>query len=376
MISPSLAIAPASEIAAERPTRAELLELISAAARAPSGDNMQPWQFVANSNETLIEIFIDADRDSSPMNSGQRMSLIACGAAIQNALLVARERGWHAELELPDELMNVSHALLVARIRLGARTAQNPTENYSRLISERVANRRPYDGRPLSPIILVDLELSTPELNGVVTHWIDDRSTLNELARIVGRGDAIMFGEASMRAAFLANVRFDLPAKAQADEGLSLASLETSAPLGIALRAMKRIPNALFELTGGRATFAAHAQKLVRSASGLCVVTVDEHQSYPEIQVGRTMQRAWLALTGLGFSAQPMMSLLVLDNALRHGTPELIARLKRQRTEALLSDFRSLLRAAGIEGRAGFLLRFGHAAPPSGRTGRLGAHFA
>src|SRR5579862_5316160 len=158
MNSPALAIALAPEIAAERPTRAELLELISAAARAPSGDNMQPWQFVANSNESLIEIFIDTHRDSSPMNSGQRMSLIACGAVIENALLVARERGWYTELELPDELLNVSASLLIARVRLGARTTPNPTENYSKLIYERVANRRSYDGRLVSPIILADLE--------------------------------------------------------------------------------------------------------------------------------------------------------------------------------------------------------------------------
>ena len=72
----------------------------------------------------------------------------------------------------------------------------------------------------------------------------------------------------------------------------------------------------------------------------------------------------------LRFAAQPMMSLLVLDNALRHGTPELVARLKQQRAEALLEELNAILLNSGIVGRPAFLLRFGHAEPPSGRTGR------
>src|SRR6185295_7188978 len=182
MSSTSFDVEPSpAAIARDESVRPELRALIAAAARAPSGDNMQPWRLIENCSERLIEVYIDTNRDTSPMNSGQRMSLVACGAAIENALLLAQERGWQAELELPDELLNIHHSLLIARIRLGSRTAQTSPENYSRLIAERVVNRRPYDARPVSPIILSDLERSTPNLSGIATHWIDDRGFIDQL---------------------------------------------------------------------------------------------------------------------------------------------------------------------------------------------------
>jgi hypothetical protein len=68
-------------------------------------------------------------------------------------------------------------------------------------------------------------------------------------------------------------------------------------------------------------------------------------------------------------AAQPMMALLVLDNILEHGTPALLASLGRDRLVALLEEFRSLVPELGND-RPAFLMRFGFALPPSGRTGR------
>jgi hypothetical protein len=82
------------------------------------------------------------------------------------------------------------------------------------------------------------------------------------------------------------------------------------------------------------------------------------------------MQRAWLALTEEGLAAQPMMSLLVLENALEHGPPVLVAALGRDRVSALGEQLRSLVPEIG-PGRPAFLLRFGYAPAPGGRTGRL-----
>jgi hypothetical protein len=69
-----------------------------------------------------------------------------------------------------------------------------------------------------------------------------------------------------------------------------------------------------------------------------------------------------------------MMSLLVLDNVLEHGSPALVAVLGRDRLTALLEGFRALVAAEVGGGRPAFLMRFGFAPPPSGRTGRLPLH--
>jgi hypothetical protein len=69
-------------------------------------------------------------------------------------------------------------------------------------------------------------------------------------------------------------------------------------------------------------------------------------------------------------AAQPMMSLPVLDNVLEQGSPALVATLGRDRLGALLERFRTLVAAELGGGRPAFLMRFGFAPPPSGRTGR------
>ena len=78
-------------------TRAPFLEgeleaLVAAASRAPSGDNTQPWRFVVDRARGLVTIAVDPRRDPSPMNAGQRMARIACGAALENLVQAARAR--------------------------------------------------------------------------------------------------------------------------------------------------------------------------------------------------------------------------------------------------------------------------------------------
>ena len=82
------------------------------------------------------------------------------------------------------------------------------------------------------------------------------------------------------------------------------------------------------------------------------------------------MQRAWLALTAEGLATQPMMSLPVLENVAGPGETGLRAALGPDKLEALRDEFRALAPEIGGR-RPAWLMRFGHAPPPTGRTGRL-----
>jgi hypothetical protein len=179
-----------------------------------------------------------------------------------------------------------------------------------------------------------------------------------------------MFGEASMRRAFLAQVRFDAPPDRPVAEGLSLGSLELSASDRLALRLMRHMSDRLLRIGGAGRVFAAKARALVSSASGLCLIVAPDRTEQTDLNVGRVTERAWLALTARGMAAQPMMSLLVLDNVLEHGSPALVTILSCSRVAALLEEFRGLVRDEVGGGRPAFLMRFGFAPPPSGRTGR------
>ncbi len=340
-----------------------LQKCLAAAVRAPSGDNTQPWRFETDDSAGRISVFIDETRDSSPMNCGQTMSRMACGAAVENILIQAAADGWAASVE-------EGFGNHVATIQLDQESPLSPvTRQTLNAIYNRVSNRRLYDARPVDPLVLSTLNESTPLLDDVRTHWCTERSRINTLAPIIGAADGILFGESSMRNAFLANVRFDRPVNEEVDSGLSLASLELSLPDRAAMRMMSHIPSVVLKATGASRLFNLHARKLIKSASGVCAISVPEaHTSY--FQAGRALQRAWLVLTELGFAVQPMMSLMVLLNALHHGSSQLKVALGTKRIIELAAQFDTAIPEFTCR-KPLFLLRFGYAKSPSGRTGRL-----
>jgi nitroreductase len=336
--------------------------LLRAAGQAPSGDNTQPWRFEVASEGRRIAFYLDESRDPSPMNSGQRMARIAVGAAIENLLSAAEALGFRAELERGS-----SDALAAVNLSAGgSATGQAVPPS----IAARATNRRVYDGRAIPAELLEQLAHQTPPLEGSTTHWITAKDRIARLALVIGQADATMFGNPTMRKAFLANVRFDEPPDSAVTEGLSLASLELSAGDRFALKMMTRAPDWLIKAGGADRIFAAKARALVESASGLCLIVTSDEDPQSDVVVGRAMERAWLALTALGLAAQPMMSLPVLENLAERGDPSLIEAVGRHRIAHIGQEFGSAAPEIG-GGRLAFLLRFGFAPAPSGRTGRL-----
>ncbi len=340
--------------------------LIEAANRAPSGDNTQPWRFVIDPAERRLMISVDEARDPSPMNAGQRMSRIAVGAALENVLRSAESEGWSTELETPSSGDEVAVRLIESS------ATSKPIDP---AIVARVTNRRRYDRRPLDQDVLEALKHKTPTLNGTQTHWIAERERIDRLASIIGRTDAWMFGQPSMREAFLENVRFnDAQDTAAWDTetrtGLPLASLELSAPQRMGLRLMRRIPDRLLKLSGAIRLTAAATRGLVGSASGLCVITTGDNGPATDVIVGRAMQRAWLALTAKHMAVQPMMSTAILESVLYHHASIKQPTLNLKANAYLIDEFHSVV--PGTERRhLAFVMRFGFAPPPTGRTGRL-----
>jgi nitroreductase len=338
-----------------------LATILAAAARAPSGDNTQPWRFVVDADANTIKVEEDAARDPSPMNAGRRMSRIAVGAALENLIRTARKLGCAVELQPA-----VYPALAVIHLRECRRLTCPAVD----LESSRVTNRRVYDGRPVPPEAFDRLMRETPDLRGVKTHWILGRDRLAALARLIGRADATMFGNAAMRHAFLSKVRLDAAPGEPVTLGLSPASLELSVLDRWAIRAIRRAPNRWFKLFGVSAIFAAKARKLVVSSSGLCLITAPDDREDTDLVVGQAMQQAWLAMSREGLAVQPMMSLLVLENLSENGDATMLQGLGRASLTTLRNQLRELVPEIKTS-RPAFLMRFGFAPPPSGRTGRL-----
>ncbi len=324
------------------------MPLIEAAALAPSGDNTQPWRFDVDEESSMLSVYLDETRDTSPMNAGQQMSRLACGAAIENIVQTAIHNGLQVRVNLKDD------SLLVATIQV---------ENYNgaeldipSYVSNRHTNRRPYNGRILSDEeigVLNELVRGEDEIKLVC---ITNRKELQDLSRVIGIADALMFGQSKFLRAFLANVRFDLPVNQPATEGLPLGSLEISAFERKFLKASRFFPDRVLKSWLLQRTFRTNAEKLIQSSSGAFLLIPAELKSTRntmDTQVGQLLQRIWLCLTKAGYQVQPMMSIPVLANAGGADIPSMPASCLSHNT----------LPAA--------IIRFGYGSPATARTGRL-----
>jgi nitroreductase len=337
-----------------------LLNLVEAAVKAPSGDNLQPWRIEVDHTAQRIAIYLDETRDTTPMNAGQRMSRMAVGAAVENLLRAAESVGIQAELALSSG----GEGPIVTVVVPG-----QPGDNaeIDPVITDRATNRRAYDGQALAAADQRALAQGTTPIPWIRTHWIFERERIETLAELIGQSDALMFSVPEIRKAFLDNVRFDAPVHAVVEEGLSIGSLELATADRIAVRLMPRFPDWLLRLAGTEGKFAATAKRLIRSSSGLCILDQADLDPESDLKVGRAMQMAWLAMTAQGLYAQPMMSIVVLDNMLRQNA--LPTGLSAAKVDGIVGQFHSLVPELA-DRIPGFLLRFGRAPAPSVRTGR------
>jgi nitroreductase len=337
--------------------------LLRAARLAPSADNMQPWRFVVEPAAGRVQIRFDESRAPAPEQvDEQRMARLAVGAVLENVLHTARGNGWHVALHEP-----LPGAVAV----FSCPVAGDHPGQIDEVLFRRCTNRRPGDPRPIPADVLERLTGATPALEGVRTHWLVGRSKLAVLAPLLGRADALRFGNPFFRGALLSKVRFDAPARARVETGFSLGSLELGLFDRIGMRLLPHLPDRLLGWLRVGRVFAAKARRQVECSSGLCWIDAPDDSRATDLLVGRAMQRAWLALTAEGLAVQPMMSLFGLEDVLKQGRPGLLTARERARAGALLSEL-AALGPGGQDGRRpACLLRFGYAPAPTALSGRL-----
>jgi hypothetical protein len=336
--------------------------LIQAAIWAPSGDNTQPFQFRVKEEAGELEISVVVDRDSSPMNAGERMSRIAVGAAAENVVEAAKDNGWVVGISTKS---GKEPAVVLQCSQFMGQSGKVPYR-----IRQRVTNRRLYDGQILAENEIASVTQGMEPSEGVRAIWVTDRGKLPLLAAEIGEADAQMFGICEVRKAFLKNVCLNRPPTEEVAAGLSLGSLEANWFERIGLRVLGGMPDPLFRWMGMVRTFRKKAVQLAESASGLCILVATGHDAKADFEVGRLMERAWLKLTAQGFAVQPMMSLPVLDNMATHWPLEKLPPSFQERTRFLTDGFQRALRTESNE-RIAAIMRFGRASPPTSRTGRL-----
>jgi hypothetical protein len=342
--------------------RQAVRQVIERARWAPSGDNTQPWSFLAGGGASFTVIGRDT-RDGVVYDRDGRASQFSLGALLENVRLAANEVGRVARIARsgggerdPRWQVTLLHS------------SEDCPDPLAAAITRRCTNRRPFSTRAI-PRHLLD-QLAARLGPGQRAHWLTGGSRLASSWLMAGFGWVRL---ASRECYEVHRHIIDWDDRCSPDR-LPVASL----PLDPATRRLMR-----WALGGwGRAALLARLglgtqprwqlDLLPCLASGAhLVVTAEGDPDSLEAQIaaGAAVQRLWLAASAGGLQLQPLYTPVVLGAYVRSGRRCFADGGVWRRTCGLVRRWDRLIGPAAP--CAVFAARLGFAPAPGSRSTRL-----
>ena len=177
--------------------------VLSAAIRAPSGENAQPWRFRV-ANETIM-LLHDSASDQSLYNYKGYGTLTAHGAALENISIAALALGYKPTIDLFPSDDAPEH---IANIRLGTKgEPDREIEGLYRAIANRSTNRKPYGKLALKQSSSTHMDQSGRKyLPEVRYERVSDLSDIRKLSRVASTNEEIMLGNRHLHSFFFSHL--------------------------------------------------------------------------------------------------------------------------------------------------------------------------
>ncbi len=351
----------------------ELETLLTSAAFAPSGGNIQPWRVVAKAGSAgrtgpdRLEIHLDKTRSTSFLDAGRYASVMALGSFTENLSIAADALGLAHKINLPEYRgIDGPVALVVFKRRRKAAPGRNPLYPW---IGTRVTNRKLGDGSAVSEKDLGALGRAASSERGACRLAArGEAADREEIARILGKADVVRMFNPTLHRQMFEEVRWTAEEAERTKDGIDVATLEMP-PEAIgqmgALRSfdvVKQVPPQAIE---------GMAQPPLVGCSHVCLLVLKKPLKPQNLfAAGRALGRVWLHATRLGLSVQPWTVL-----------PFFLIRVDQFGGEGFSLDEQQTLRQLGRDLRAAFgvkeretpmfAFRLFRAGPPTVRSLRL-----
>ncbi len=305
--------APRPRLGAAHPDRAddvppEIRAIVEQAVLAPSGANAQPWHFHWDAERLWVAR--DDARSRGVLDSRGHATLLALGAAIENAAIAAAADGRAAEIELlPAGAPPAAVAALRFLSGLG-RGAPGELAALAPFVARRSTDRRIAERRPIDAAGLAALAAAA-RTRGADLQLRDEPAALEEIGRIVGASDRIRLLCPATHAELAGELRLTRADARRTMDGITLSSLEldAGAQAGVQLVLRPDVAGFLREIGGGR-RLEEGAQRSLAGASAAVLLTLGADTPDAWLDGGRALQRVWLEATRRGLGMQPMTVLL------------------------------------------------------------------
>jgi molybdopterin/thiamine biosynthesis adenylyltransferase/nitroreductase len=340
--------------------------LVTMASLAPSGGNAQPWRWLWQ--ERALHLWLDARHSRALLDFKSLASVAALGAAAENLVLAAHADGLGVHVaSFPD----AAQPSLVATFTFCANGAPNDeshtADSLAEWIEARASNRRSAPRTVLGTDVFEALAGVVPD-TGADVRWLKTNAQLDEVGRLLGAGDRLIFLDRRLHHELMSEVVFghahDRP------RGIPVETLELSSSDRAGLEVSRSWPAlALVKEWGGGANLEKMSKKSIASASAFGLLTMDNTGPLDYFAGGRAFERLWLAATRLGLGLQPMTALSYLFARVNRGGETEFAPATLDGLRGLWPRWARLFSLTGAEAEA-LAFRLVVAQPPSARSRR------
>ncbi|PBC50813.1 hypothetical protein CJ179_08405 [Rhodococcus sp. ACS1] len=331
--------------------------VVNAAARAPSGGNVQPWTIAADDAGLTISL---APEYTTAMDVGYRGSCVAVGAALHNARIAASAAGLLGAVTVHDR----GPGLPVATMTFGSGNDRELSDRYEHML-DRTTNRRLGVPRPLDDS-QAGLLAEAAAREGARLCLVTDRDDIAAIGAILAESDRIRFLTPTLHREMIGELRW--PPRDSVDTGIDVRALELdSAELStLALLRRPEVMERLGAQDAGQALGKSTADRIA-SSSAVAVVAVPGSTSRDYVRGGEATESVWIHAQALGLAVQPISPVFLygVESAeLEQLSPQYAAPLERLREELF-----DVVGAKAGEALA-MVLRLSHAPGPSVRSER------
>ena len=270
--------------------------VLTAASRAPSGGNVQPWTMHAT--EDVVTIRLDPERTST-IDVGMRGSAVAVGAATYNARVAAAAHGVASDVDY----RSAAETPLLARIRLTEGNSPAPTATYEAMW-RRETNRVRGTAAPLSSHV-VDQLVESARAEGARLRVVESRAEIDEIAEVFAAADRIRYLTSRLHEEMVSELRW--PGDADPDTGIDVSSLELGPRGDVALEIVRR-PDVMAELSewDAGAVLGDDTAAGLRASSAVAAIFVRGHELVDFARGGAAVEATWIAAQELGLAVQPI----------------------------------------------------------------------
>ncbi len=281
--------------------------IVQAACHAPSGGNLQPWQWVYHHG--ALQLRHDKSLTSSFLDFNDIASMIALGASLENAVLKASALGYKTNVVFCQQ----DNDECIADLSFQEATELSGTDiELGRAVFDRHTNRNIEFGEAIDREHLEYLEsIATSNGSSLV---ILEGNEKDELAKLIAFAERFRIMHPMGHQNFTEEMRWNQEDVEVSKDGIDIETCDlTEGELaGFKLATNKEVIDKLKEWGGGTA-FEKLSKKSTESAYCLGVITRPTKSKEDFIMAGRDLERVWIGANrnGIGFQPQSPLSLIL-----------------------------------------------------------------